>query len=225
MIVLTTEELLAINGLLDGKEIQGVQLKPNGATPEGRLQKIEQSMTKKELLINGQLSDKFMETTELLKRYKASKHKVFINNLRIGLIDEDYGVVLELRPTGEITVSYVLRITIVKKYIESSEFLRGGQKATFFDYDKNPCTIDEFEAELECKEWSNMMLVQTYTNHQLRIFKTYCFDDSEAYCYDHQDETKQQRGSQGFRKDLVEILKIETDDDDEGDEFDDDTYH
>ena len=223
MIVLTTEELLAINGMLDGKEINGIQLKPSGAAPEVRRQNIEQSLTRKEFLINGQLSDKFMATAELVKRYKASKHKVFINNLRIGLIDEDYAVVLELRPTWEISVSYVPRITIVKKYIEASEFLRGGQNPTFFGYDKKPCTIEEFEAELDRKEWPNMMLVQTYTNNQLLIFKTYCFDDNKAYCYDHQEDIKQQRGPQDFRKDLVKVLKIENAAG--GDEFDDGTYH
>jgi len=212
MIRLTSEEILAMNGLLDGKTIEGLAIKAS-EEPEGeRLQKVNKSLTAKEFLINGKLSDKFMATAELLKSYKASNHKIFINNLRIAVIDDTYTVVLDLLPDGDITISYTPAIVVVKKYIEALEFLKQGQKERFFEYEKEPRTEEEYEVDLNSREWENLMVVQTYLNQRMSVFKTYYFDDKEAFCFDHIKKMKQQRGPKDFRLDIVKLFDIEADD-------------
>ena len=209
MITLTSEEILAMNGLLDGKAIEGLAIKASEEPEEERLRKVNESLTVKEFLTNGKLSDKFMATAELLKRYKSSEHKIFINNLRTALVDELYIIVLDLLPNGDITFSYMPRVTIIKKYIEAADFLRGEQKIRFFEHEKEACTVEKFEEELNRKEWSNVMVIQTYVKQRMKHFRTYYFDDKEAYCFDHLEKTMQQRGPRDFRIDLVKLFEIE----------------
>ena len=125
MITLTSEEILAMNGLLDGEAIEGLAIKASEEPEEERLRNVNESLTEKEFLINGKLSDKFVATAAMLKRYKESEHKIFINNLRIALVDEFRAVVLEQLPNGNISFSYMLKISIVEEYIEDADFLRG----------------------------------------------------------------------------------------------------
>ena len=208
MIVLSSEELLAMNGLIDGAPIDGIQLNASDEPEENRLIKLKESLTEKGFLTNNELNDKFMVTAKLLKLYKLSDHKVYINNLRIALVENDYAIVLDVLPSHEVSFSRVPRITIIKKYIEAAEFLRKGQKAKFFDYDKESFSEAEFEEELDSKEWDNFMVVQTHKKKALTIFKAYYFDDQEAHCYDYIKKVKQQRGAKDFRMDLLDILEI-----------------
>ena len=213
--MMSSEELIAMNGLLDGKAIEGLAIKASEEPEQVRLKKVNESLTAKEFLVNGKLSDKFMATTELLKRYKASNHKIFINNLRIAVLDGTYTAVLELLPDGDITFSYTPAVVVVKKHIEASEFLRQDQKARFFEYEKKPCTDEEYKADLIRPEWENVMVVQTYLNQRMNVYQTYYFNDKEAYRYDHIKNTKQQRGSKDFRLDLVKLFDLEAGEKDE----------
>lgn len=215
MITMTLEELIAINGLLDQKAIEGIIIKPSTKSEAERLENINESLTKKGLLIEGQLTDTFLATTELLKRYKASDKKIFINNLRIALVDEAYAIVLELLPNDAISFSYVPRITILKKYIEASHLLKQEQKPTFFSYDITTCTTDEYKADLDRKTWTNLMVIQTYIKGRLSKYLTYYFDEEEAYCFNHLKKTKQQRGANDFRLDLAQLLDEEEEQADE----------
>jgi len=169
----------------------------------------------KEFLLDGKLTDKFMATAELLKRYKASNHKIFINNLRIAVLDDTYTAVLELLPNGEFTISYTPAVVVIKKYIEASEFLKQEQKARFFPYEKEDYTEEEHEEDLNRREWDKVMVIQTYIKQRMRHFQTYYFDDKEAYCFNHIDKTKQQRGSNDFRLDLVKLFDLEAGEADE----------
>ena len=203
----TLEEVIAINGLLDRKAIEGIIMKHSNVPEEERLEKVNESFSKKGFIIDGKLTDKFMITTELLKRYKASEHKIFINQLRIALVDEKFAIVLELLPNDEISLSYVPRITVVKKYIEASHFLQQEQKETFFPYEKLPCTVEEYELDLERKEWTSLMVIQVYVTERMKKYLTYYFDEEEAYCFDHLEKTKQQRGANDFRLDLAYLFE------------------
>jgi len=211
MIMLTLEEIVAMNGLLDGKAIEGIAIKASEESEEVRLKKVTESLVAKEFLIDGKLSDKFMATIELLKRYKASNHKIFINNLRIAVLDDTYTAVLEVLPNGDISFSYTPAVVVVKKHIEAADFLKQEQKARFFEYEKEPCT----EANLNRQEWENVMVVQTYHRQRMNVFHTYYFNDKEAYRFDHIKKIKQQRGSKDFRLDLVKLFDIEAGEKDE----------
>jgi len=209
MIVLSAEELLAMNGLIDGVEIAGIKLTASEEAEEVRVAKLKKSFTEKEFLVDEKLSNKFMVTAKLLEYYKSSERKVFINNLRIGLTEDDYAVVLDILPSHEVSFSRVPRITVMKKYVEAAEFLRQGQKVSFFDYEKENFSEEEFELELDSEEWKDLIVVQKYRRKALTDFRTYYFNDKEAYCYDYKDKTRQQRGAKDFREDLLGILEIE----------------
>ena len=208
MIVVSSDEIIAMNDLLDGAPIEGLAIQTSEELEEARLKKVNKSLTEKEFLIDGKLSDKFMATAELLKRYKESEHKIFINNLRIALVDESRTIVLELLPNGDITFSYTPRLVVVKKYIEAAEFLRGEQEVSFSDDEKEPYTDEAYEEDLNRKEWSNVMVVQTYVKQRMTLFQTYYFDDKEAYCFDHLEKTKWQRGPNDFTTDLINLFEI-----------------
>ena len=62
---------------------------------------------------------------------------------------------------------------------------------------------------MDNKEWEGLMVVQKYRKKALTDFKTYYFNEKEAYCYDYSDKTRQQRGAKDFREDLLSILEIE----------------
>lgn len=220
MMTVTLEEVIAMNGLLDQKAIEGIIMKPSQLPEEERLRQVNESFTKKEFIIDGKLTDKFMVTAELLRRYKGSKHKIFINQLRMALVDDNFAIVLELLPDDKISISYVPQITVVKKYIEASDFLKKAQKKKFFPYEKVACTVAEYEADLDRKEWTSLMVIQVYKNVRMKSYLTYYFDEEEAYCFDHIEKTKQERGANDFRIDLAKLFE-EGEADEQDVEFDD----
>jgi len=209
MIVLSAEELIAMNGLIDGDPIAGIRLTASDEAEDVRLEKLKKSFTEKEFIVDEKLSDKFMVTARLLEDYKASERKVFINNLRIALTEEDYAIVLDILSSHEVSFSRVPRITVMKKYVEAAEFLRQEQKFSFFGYEKESFSEEAFEAELDSKDWENLMVVKKYRKKSLASFKTYYFDTHEAFCFDYSDKTRQQRGAKDFREDLLSILEID----------------
>ena len=216
MITISLEELIDINLTIGGRKIEGISFDVKGEDYVERLMKANDNLTAKGLIIDDDdFSDKLMEIAGLLEHYKASEHKIFINNLRIGLVDEGYAVVLELLEEGDVKISFVPKIVIVKTYIDGAEFLSGYQEEGL-EYEKEPCTEDEFLRELNQREWPNLLIIQSYINQRTNLCQTYYFDDEEAYCFDYMEKTLRQRGPENFRLDLLKIFGYDVDDDVDG---------
>ena len=224
MITITLEELIDINLTIGGTTISGISFDVSDEEYVERLMQANENLTAKGFIIDDDdFSDKFMAIAGLLDRYKESDHKIFINSLRIGLVEEGYAVVLELllddnedeATVSDVKISFVPNILVIKTYIDGAEFLKGyeddGQ-----EFEAVPCTEAEFLRELNYKEWPNMMIIQSYIKGRTQFCRTYYFDNEEAFCFDYMEKTMQQKTSENFRLDLLRIFGYDVDGDLDG---------
>ncbi|MBC2259810.1 DUF5081 family protein [Listeria booriae] len=208
MISLTHDELQAMNGVIDNKLLFGVTFTNSNENSEERVEIAQKGLAEKGYILDGKLTDKFLIVARLLDEYKKSERYLFINNLRISLEKGPYAKVIELTDK-EITISRVPKITVVKKYVEVSEFFKKYQKAQFFPFEEQTITMEAYEEDLDSGEWDNLMVIQKYEKEQLQDMRTYYFNDVQAYCYNFITNKKQERGAKDFRNELLLLLEVE----------------
>ncbi|TDW16242.1 uncharacterized protein DUF5081 [Breznakia blatticola] len=211
MIALNTNEILALNGLLDSEAIHGIKLPTVPQEQEEAVTKeVIESLTEKEFFIDGKMSDKLFAITQLLEEYKTSERYVFINQMRIGLKDEDEVTFLEINEDETIYLGRIQRVNIVKQIVGNSEFLKKEQKTRYFGNEEKDCSFDEYTEYVNSKndEWKDMIVIQVYQEEQLQNFYTYYMSDNEGYCYNHLRKTSKEKGPKDIRQDLIDILEV-----------------
>ena len=117
--VLNSEELIALNAVIDNVPIYGLQLKDKDLEEKQRVCDVIDSLQKKEIIIEKSFTDKGFVMMKLLEEYKKSKIHIFINKLRLVPIDDDNVIVIELRNDNEFLISRIQKVALEKKLNES----------------------------------------------------------------------------------------------------------
>lgn len=208
MIGLQREELIAINAILDNQPIYGLSLIEPDIPENKRVEQVMKSLERKELIKGTSLTDKGLIVTRMLEEYKKSSRHVFINRLRVALIDKEYVIVIEKRGEDEYILNRTLKVTLEKKLILSAPFIQKETKRRFIPFIKEKVDLEVLERELDTSKWTDIMVIQKHEEKHMYMHMLYYMDLDEAYRYDYIHHERIEKTSQEIRQDLMEILEI-----------------
>lgn len=206
--VLNSEELIALNAVIDNVPIYGLQLKDKDLEEKQRVCDVIDSLQKKEIIIEKSFTDKGFVMMKLLEEYKKSKIHIFINKLRVVPIDDDNVIVIELRNDNEFLISRIQKVALEKKFIEASKFLQQSSRKRFIPYANEKMSKKELEEELDDSKWEEVLLIQKHEEKNMFLNKLYFMNDNIGYCYDYISEEKTKKEPRDIRIELMDILEI-----------------
>lgn len=215
MITLCSDELIAINTIVDNLSIYGLPFlgidEDSGhdeCTEQERDAHVLHELEKKEIIIGNQLTDKGLVLTKLLNDYKKCDKYVFINHLRIALSEEKHAVVIEEKENSTFHITRTLKVTLEKQLILSAPFLQRKTRDRFIPFKKEKFLVKDFDAELDDNRWTDLILLQKHEEQQVMDYRIYYMDKESGYCYDYINQERMEKSPKDIRVDLMELLEI-----------------
>lgn len=208
MITLNQEELISLNSMIDNEPIYGLRLVDKELPEETRMENVIDSLGTKEILMNGELSDKGFILARWLLDYKKCKTHVFINTLRVALVDDEHVVVIQIEQKDHYKISRLHKVEFAKHIVTSAPFLMRESKKRFLPYTAYYMTQEELEEELDDLRWTEILLIQKHENQHVLEHVLYYMSEQVGYCYKYLEKEKIQKEPNDIRIELMKILEI-----------------
>lgn len=208
MIILDSEELIALNSVIDNIPIYGLQLMDADLDENKRIDKIISSLKNKKIMYEDSFTDKGLAIIRLLDLYKKSPIHIFINRLRIAILNDEQVIVIELKTDKQFLISKIQKVTLEKKLILAIPYLQLESKKRFIPFTSINFEKKDLEKELDDEKWRDILVIQKHEERRIILDQIYYMDDDIGYCYDYILEKKQQKDSRDIRIDLMTILEI-----------------
>lgn len=208
MITLRSEELIAINSIIDDNPIYGITLIDDDIPEQERVAQVMRDLEKKEIIANNQLTDKGLVLTKLLYDYKKSETYVFLHNLRIALTDENHVIIIEKRANETFYITRSQKITLEKQWIRSAPFLQKETICNVRPFTNEKISQRAFEDEIDSKRWTEIMAIQKHVKHRIVINEVYYMDKEHGYCYRYDTQERIEKTPRDIRMDLMRLLEI-----------------
>ncbi|MFQ8704900.1 MAG: DUF5081 family protein [Thomasclavelia sp.] len=208
MIILDSEELIALNSVIDNIPIYGLQLNDTDLNEEKRVIKTINSLKDKEIMFDGSFTDKGLAVLRLLELYKKNTIHIFINRLRIAPLDNEQLIIIELKENNQFLISKTQKVTLEKKLILAIPYLQLPAKKRFIPFTISDMSKKDIENELNDQKWRDILLIQKHEENRTVLNKLYYMTENIGYCYDYILEARVQKESFEIRIDLMDILEI-----------------
>lgn len=211
----TDREMICFNSILGGGSIVGINIEIPGFVDKGKyiLETINRLKQKELVDTDGNLNKYGMIPIRLLEAYKNAQSYIFINEMRIGIIDEDNVVILE-KSIGGTSIRIVNKIVLLAGIISDHQVLQNKQdKMTIkernlmlINYEGWVDTMEDMDApSLE------ILFVVKYDNGNLVCNKVYYWDKNNTYLYDVKKQRRKIVGSVDIRTDIMKLLEMRKD--------------
>ncbi len=213
----TMEEMMCFNSLLDGKPIAGVPLTWDAAKESERevvaracVGLLDKGLAK----ADGNLSAAGLLAVKLLDLYKKAEKKVFLNQSRIGFLEEDEVVQLALKWDKEdriesVSIQMSRRRVILYALLQAYPDLRQGCRRFSMPRRYEMSEVDFYE-ELEAYS-AEQVIYAGKTEAEQEESRIFFWNKEICHSYDRLKNTCEDWETGAVRKKLAEILEVEAD--------------
>lgn len=206
------KEMICFNSILGGGHIVGLDIKiPLLVEKDSYIQDTVNRLKEKRFVDqNGKINHYGAFPVKLLDFYKKATSYVFLNGIKIGLVDKDNVVVLERTIEGT-TITPMKKIVLMAGLISEFPKLKESQeKMAISDRELIAIKQDEWLDTLDDldEKSSEILAISKYDKEKYVCKKMYYWDKDNTYLYDIDRHRRKKVGSVDIRTDIMRQLEL-----------------
>ncbi len=212
MMVLTKEELLCYNSMLDGKEIPEVSITLSNTDDDEVLNTAIEGLIKKGLLTENRRMHSFgLLPLKILQMYKSADAIVTIDNVRIGIDKSQYvSVLLPIQESNEYRIILSSKTEIVYALLELIPDLRLKYRP-FQISNRKKATEEELKNIFEDYDFTNRLYFKKVKGGKVVYERLYYWKQGEAHYLSYEDGYIYDVDTGRLRREVLELLEIGVD--------------
>lgn len=207
--VLTKEELLCYNSMLDGKEIPEVSIQLSKADDDEVLNNAIDGLIKKGLLTENRRMHSFgLLPLKLLQMYKNADAIVTIDNVRIGIDKSQHvSILLPVQESGDYKIVLSSKPAIVYALLDLKPNLRSKYRP-FQIPNRKKANDEELKNIFEDYDFTNRLYLKKVSGGKVVYERLYYWKQETAHFFSYEDGYIYDVDTGRLRREVLELLEI-----------------